>query len=221
MNEAKSRAIEVLHLIEQDYARYHGLPDIAGQKIHCLFLGLYRDTTFQWLRALEQRDDPLFAYLVVRHFYEQYKSSVPDHLMELNTRAARPWTKYHWLAKRLTLRSPISMHLVLLTFGVRAHVRHDLSSAISRAIVDFQHETGQEVDLADKKPDIIGPISTQAFYCAALDYVEGHRRDHRGWRRGVLNAYATGLKLLRVVWVPVMERWRHKAWENVIAARRS
>jgi hypothetical protein len=198
----------------------HSTADDRGTQIHCLFLGLYQKTTQHWLNALESTDAPLFAHLVIRRFFELYETGVTRKITDPRSTTAEPWRKYHWLAGKLTMRSPISTHLALLAFGVRAHVRHDLSFAISRAADDYKDITGMPVNYDRERPNIIGPISANAFFTASLDYVDLHRSQRRGWRWLVLTAYSTALRRLRWIWVGTLEGWRRRAWSDALERTR-
>lgn len=221
MNAVKARAEEVLSLVERDEAVFGALPDEPGQQVHRLFAGLYRETTARWLQALEDAESPLFTYLVVRRFYNIYQSSVPDHLASGQPHAPVPWRRYHWLAKRLTMRSPITSHLLLISLGARAHVYHDLSEAICLAAQDYRGIVGNGADFQPERVNIIGPVSAKAFFEAALDYVAWHRSRQSGWRRMVLSAYGSGLRVLRPLWLGIFEGWRRHAWNTAFNASRT
>ncbi len=206
----KGDAEAVLGQLEEIIHRFHGAPDTANVRIHCLFAGLYRETTTQWLAALEQTPAPDFAYLVMRRFYDLYDLGVLQRLDVPLEEVPRQWRKYHWLARRLTMRSPISLHLLLISLGVRAHIRHDLGIAIRQAACGHESETGRDAT----REELIGTLSQQAFFRAALDFVDWHRTRQRGWRRAVLGLYALGLRMLKPVWVTVMEAWRGAAYRD-------
>lgn len=214
MTSPDSRAQDVLPLVEETRRRFTTMPDEPGQQVHCLFVGLYRETTSRWLQALGDVENSLFPYLVVRRFYDIYDRSVPGHLTGEHTQAPMPWRRYHWLAKRLTMRSPITSHLLLISLGVRAHVYHDLSEAIGLAAQDYRDIVGHAVDFRQERPNVIGPISEKAFFVAALDYIDWHRTRQTGWRRLVLTIYAKTLRGLGPFWLRVMEEWRSHAWDT-------
>lgn len=216
MATAKAHAQEVLPLVEDAMRQFSAMPDKPGQQVHCLFAGLYRETTSRWLQPLGDVENPLFPYLVVRRFYDIYARSVPGHLTGEHTQAPMPWRRYHWLAKRLTMRSPITSHLLLISLGVRAHVYHDLSVAIGLAAQDYRDIVGHAVDFPRERPNVIGPISEKAFFVAALDYIDWHRRRQTGWRRLVLMLYAKTLRGLGPFWLRIMEGWRSHAWAAAI-----
>lgn len=203
----KAEAEAVLGQLEDIIRRFDAEPDTANARIHCLFSGLYRETTTQWLGALEKSPAPDFAYLVMRRFYDLYDLGVLTQLDAPLAEVPRQWRSYHWLARRLTMRSPISLHLLLISLGVRAHIRHDLGIAIRQAACGHDSETGRGA----AREELIGTLSQQAFFRAALDFVDGHRRRQRGWRRAILGLYALGLRALKPVWVTVMEAWRGAA----------
>lgn len=214
----EARAQNVLFMVEEAVHTFSSLPDEPGQRVHCLFAGLYRETTYQWLKALEGTEDPLFRYLVLRRFYDIYERAVPDYLTGELAHAPSPWRRYHWLAQRLTMRSPITLHLLLISFGVRAHVYHDLPEAICLAARDYQAIVGHAADFRGERPNVIGAISRKAFVSAALDYVALHYAREHGWRRFILGFYARLLRGLEPFWIHVMEGWRSHAWETAVNA---
>lgn len=216
METAKAHAQEVLPLVEEAMRQFSAMPDKPGQQVHCLFAGLYRETTKRWLHALNKAEDPLFTYLVVRRFYDVYEQGVPAHLEGGKRDAPLAWQRYHWLAKRLTMRSSITSHLLLISLGARAHTYHDLSTAVQSGAQDYRHIFGQPVDLEQERLNIIGPISAQAFFDAAQDYVVWHRTRQTGWRYVVLSVYGPILQALRPLWLSIFEGWRSHAWAAAI-----
>lgn len=216
MTSPKAAAEEMLPLLDRVKRDFDNLPDLSGAQIHCLFAGLYCQTAQYWLQTLEQSDRPDFAYLVVRDFYDIYEIAVPEFLVNAEQDPPRPWRKYHWLARRLTMRAPISAHLLLLIFGARAHIRHDLRLAIIRSAPIYRQLTGDDVQFEALKHTITGPASARAFYAAAISFVQWHRVRQTGWRRFILGVYLTVLRLLRPFWVGVMEGWRRRAWRDAM-----
>ncbi|MFN3171667.1 MAG: hypothetical protein ACE37E_13370 [Hyphomicrobiales bacterium] len=212
----RARAQEVLALVEETTACFVDMPDEPGQQVHCLFAGLYRETTKRWLQALNNAENPLFTYLVVRRFYDVYEQGVPAHLKAGRLKAPLPWRGYHWLAKRLTMRSSITMHLLLISLGARAHTYHDLSTAVQLGAQDYRDIFGHAVDLEQERLNIIGPVSAKAFFDAAQDYVSWHRTRQTGWRHAVLSVYGPILHALRPLWLNIFEGWRSHAWEIAI-----
>lgn len=211
MTEPRDRAEAVIGRIEADMQRFLEMPDEPNGRVHSLFAGLYLETTKRWIAGLSDFASPEFAYTVITHFYALYEDCV---LRELDTplsQVAPQWRLYHRLSRRLTMRSAISSHLLLISLGARAHTRHDLASAIARAAEDYA-----DPDIA-RREHLIGALSARAFREAALDYVAWHRQRQSGWRYGVLSLYARGLKVLRFIWVPVMEGWRQAAYADAVA----
>lgn len=214
VSSAKTHAEDVLARVEGALSQFTAMSDEPGKQVHCLFAGLYRETTARWLQALTDVEDPLFAYLVIRRFYDIYETSVPENLP--GGQVAVPWRRYHWLANRLTMRSPITTHLVLLSLGVRAHVYHDLAEAIGLAAQDYRSITGHTANYKRERPNVIGSLSQKAFFDAALEYIAWHRTRQSGWRRLILTLYAATLRFLRPFWVRVMEGWRTHAWDKAL-----
>lgn len=200
-------------LIEQTDV-FLAMPDTAGNRIHCLFAGLYVSTTTRWLDSLEALPEPDFICLVVHRFHELYDDYVVVRMDASIQDIPVHWRMYHRLARRLTMRSPISAHLALLALATRAHPRHDLSVAIARARADYEALHGHLPDVDQVLPGLIGRESASAFFDAAVDYVDLHRDLQRGWRWLVLSAYRGTLIALRPLWVTVLEGWRRKAWAD-------
>lgn len=219
--DPQTRADDVLTLLEQQAATFRAMPDEPGQQIHSLFAGLYRETTTRWLAALSEEENNLFGLLLVRRFYEIYQTSVPDYLNQSVKRDMPvppvPWRKYHWLGKRLTMRSPISLHLVLISLGARAHIYHDLGDAIRLALEDHEQITGTPIEPNTAYQTVAGATSEKAFQSAALDYVDWHRARQSGWRHWVLGFYAVVLRALKPIWVGELERWRRHARDEALS----
>ena len=213
--QLKKDAQAVLGKIEANIAHYDALPDERGKRIHCLFVRLYRETTIQWLAALDRCGNPDFAYRALRHFYDLYQEGVVNRWEAPIASIPRAWRTYHRLARRLTMRSPITSHLLVISLGARAHIRHDLGIAILRAAHEHHENEGVWPDI--QRGDLFGGISEQVFLQAALDYVDWHRQRQRGWRYSVLTTYATGLRALRSIWLPVMEGWRAVSLRDALA----
>lgn len=190
-------------------------PDDRNVRVHSLFAGLYLQTTANWLRELEDNAAPGFAHAVIPHFYALYDEGVLQHLDSPLAEVPRQWRAYHRLARRLTMRSPISAHLLLISLGARAHIRHDLGLAIAQVLREVA-QGRDDIGLIDRE-QFVGSLSQRAFLKAALDYVDWHRQRQTGWRYGVLGAYARGLIVLRRIWVPVMEGWRRAAFDDARA----
>ena len=176
--------------------------------IHQLFSELYLCTTRRWLAGLACRDDSEYAYRVMCHFLQFYRDEVMDRLDHPPDRIVRHWRPYHRLARRLSIRSPISSHLLLISLGVRAHGHGDLGRAMCRTAEDMGLVEPSGPGLRVSHLKIFGQISDQAFYRAAHDYVALHHARQRGWRRGVLSSCRVGLFGLKPVWLPVFQTWR-------------
>lgn len=212
MTPQRRRAEAILGKIEADTRGFLERDDTPNARIHSLFAGLYIQTTKNWLAELTESEAPDFAYAVIPHFYALYDEGVLRHLDTPLADVPRQWRAYHRLARRLTMASPISAHLLLISLGARAHIRHDLPIAIARVLDDVAqgHVTIRVID----REQFVGSLSQRAFLQAALDYVDWHRQRQTGWRYGILGAYARGLIVLRRIWVPVMEGWRRAAFDD-------
>lgn len=79
--------------------------------IHYLFAELYLCTTRRWLARLSQRNDSEYAYRVICRFLELYKDQVLDRLDQPLSSIDPHWRNYHRMARRQTIKSPISAHL--------------------------------------------------------------------------------------------------------------
>ena len=170
--------------------------------VHVLFAELYLCDTVSWLAHLKQTPRAEHAYRVIARFHELYREHVLDRVDRPLHEIAPHWRAYHRLARRLTIRSPISAHLLLLCLGARAHVRFDLGRAI--------RETG----VADDMDALFGQVSDVAFVQATCAFVELHRARQAGWRRLVLVLYGRGLVLLKPVWLSELQRWRRASYRD-------
>lgn len=189
--------------------------------IHYLFAAVYQCTTRRWLARLSKRNDSGYAYRVICRFFEIYKDQVFERL-DTPLRSIEPhWQRYHRKARRQTILSPISAHLILISVGVRAHVYGDLGRAMHWA----EQGLGHQIELETKEPaardNIFGAISDKAFYDAALDYVALQHARHAGWRRFVLRLDRLGLQVLKPIWIPVLQRWRRTGYAAAVARAHS
>ncbi|MEQ9676218.1 MAG: DUF5995 family protein [Roseovarius indicus] len=212
MTAERCGAEAILGRIEADMQRFLDMEDDRNGRVHSLFAGLYVQTTRHWLAELAESEAPEFAYAVIPRFYALYEEGVLRHLETPVRQVPRQWRMYHRLARRLTMRSPISVHLALISLGARAHIRHDLGIAIAQVL----REVGAgrlTIPVVDRE-QFVGSLSARAFLKAALDYVDWHRQRQSGWRWGVLGGYGRGLIVLRRIWVPVMEGWRRRAYDD-------
>lgn len=186
--------------------------------IHQLFAELYLCTTRHWLARLADREDSEYAYRVICHFLQFYKDHVLDRIDHPLDTIAPHWRNYHRMARRQTIRSPISAHLILISVGARAHTHGDLGHAMSLAEKDIAHRCGSGSASLAERQKIFGGIADDAFYHAALDYVALHHARQAGWRRIVLKLYRVGLYTLRPVWLSVFQWWRRTGYGKVVAA---
>ncbi|WP_323768810.1 MULTISPECIES: hypothetical protein [Roseobacteraceae] len=186
--------------------------------IHHLFAELYLSTTRCWLARLSRRDDSEYAYRVICHFLQLYRDQVLERMDHPLENIAAHWHRYHQMARRQTIQSPISAHLVLISVGARAHTHGDLGRAMCMAEEDLGHPREACSALQADRKKIFGQISDEAFYHAALDYVTLHRARQTGWRSWILGLYRMGLFVLKPVWLPVFQRWRRTGYAEAVAA---
>lgn len=201
--------------------RFGALPDRPGQRVHLLFARLYQHTEDAWLRALDSAGAPEFPYMVIRHFAGLYIACVPEMIDAPLARIPPHWRRFHWLARRLTMRSPISMHLLLLSLGARAHTRHDLRTAFMLAAQEHRARFGHYPDFDVMGDFILRALGRKAFVEATEGYIAAHHREQRGWRRLVLRLYLWIVRALRPVWLGVFQSWRRKAWNEAMADLRT
>ncbi len=191
--------------------RFQALAVSETDHIQVLFAELYLLSTRNWLSRLAGRQDSAFAYRVIPIFYERYRAHVLDHLGEPIEAIAPHWRPYHTLARRLTIGSPISAHLLLISLGVRAHVHLDLGLTI--------HEVEQELDLPQAEWSatrlrLFNQLSEEAFSAAAQEYVESHCARQTRWRRFVLRLFRFGLIYLRPIWLRTLQSWRIQGYKK-------
>jgi hypothetical protein len=167
--------------------------------IHVLFAELYLCETLSWLDQLERSPQPEHAYRTIPGFFALYREHVLDRLHRPLHEIAPHWRAYHRLARRLTIRSPISLHLLLISLGAWAHTRFDLGRAICEAVL---HD-GRAAD-----ETMFGSLSDDAFLQATCNYIERHQGRQKGWRRLMLRLYGKGLLVTKPIWLPEFQRWR-------------
>lgn len=173
--------------------------------IHVLFAELYLCETLSWLEQLERSPQPEHAYSTIPRFFALYREHVLDRLHRPLDEVEPHWRAYHRLARRLTIRSPISSHLLLISLGAWAHTRFDLGRAICEA-VSFDRRAVNET--------MFGSLSDRAFLKATCNYVGLHRGRQRGWRRLMLGLYGKGLLLTKPIWLAEFQRWRTASYRE-------
>lgn len=212
----KAEAVAVRTRLEALVQRYEASPDLAGQRIQVLFAEMYLFTSRNWLDRLAILPDATFAYLVIPRFFALFEQYVVDVLERPGIDPPIHWSRYHWLARQLTMRSPITLHLLLLSLGVRAHVRYDLGVALHSARSAYLELFQTELPVGTGLDQVLGELAENAFISAALSYVEAHRARQTGWRFLILTIYAAGLRGSRVIWIPVLQNWRRLALRDSI-----
>ena len=188
-----------------------------GIGVECLFAGLFASTLRRLVTAFDRLDDPAFAYLTVLRFFDLYEDYVARPASGERGTTAAQWRRYAVWVRRLDMASPIGAHLWLISLGARAHTRHDLAEAVCLAAHDYRRAHGRGPDLAAARPVLLGPHTSQAFLEAALEYIDLHRRQRRGWRRLVLGLYASCILVTRPLWLGVFQSWRRSAWRDATA----
>lgn len=209
---AKATALQAEQQIQLSKSNFDAMPDTRGAQVHTLFASLYCSTTHRWLQQLQVADNPEFAHLVIVRFFKLYEDGVLTLVGADPQQVPKQWRKYHWLARRLTMTSPISLHLLLISLGARAHVRYDLGIAAAEAAEDYRALFGREADFERLSPEIIGAATADSFALAALDYIDMHHAAQTGWRRLVLSLYRGGLRVSRPLWLWVFQNWRRAAY---------
>jgi hypothetical protein len=179
-----------------------------------LFAGLFVSTYRRLVLYLDTRGEADFAYLTVLRFFDLYQDYVAGPAMGGADAASPQWRRYGALVRRLDMTSPISAHLWLISLGARAHTRHDLAEAAWLAAGDYRRLHGRDPDLAAARPMLLGRATSDAFFAAALEFIDMHRSQRRGWRRWVLTLYAFGIRLSRPLWLGVFQAWRRAAWRD-------
>lgn len=185
--------------------------------IHHLFAELYLCTTRCWLARLSPRNDSEYAYRVICHFLDLYKIHVLDQLDQPLSNIEAYWRRYHKMARRQTIRSPISAHLVLISVGARAHTHGDLGRAMNLAEQDLGHRTEVDTKEPAERMKIFGSISNKAFFDAALENVAIQHARQTGWRRLILKLCRIGLHVLKPIWIPVFQYWRRTGYAEAAA----
>jgi hypothetical protein len=201
--------------VEQDLVvlvdSLRALPLSGSNHIHVLFAELYLLSTRNWLSRLAGEQGSEFAYRVIPIFFDHYRVHVLDQLDQPLESIAPHWRNYHRLARRLTIGSPISTHLLLISLGVRAHVHLDFGITI--------HQVEAELALPQKEwasahLSLFNRLSEEAFIAAALQYVEGHCARQTSWRRSILRLFRFGLVTLRPIWLRTLQQWRMRGYER-------
>lgn len=181
------------------------------QHIHSLFSELYLCTTEHWLRLLAGGTHSQSSYQTIAVFYGLYKQRVVDRLDAPLQDIEPHWRLYHRLARRLTIRSPITLHLMLVSLGVRAHTLYDLGEAL----LDTERRGGfASVRDLSMHRRFFEETSNAAFLAASAEFIDRHLSRQTGWRRWVLSVYRIGLFKLRPVWLGTLQHWRRSGYKR-------
>lgn len=213
----KARAEGVERELRQIAEGFRAMDTAHPHHIHHLFADLYLCTTRRWLARLSQSDDSEYAYRVIVRFLEFYVDQVPRRLDHPLSEIEAHWRSYHKRARRQTIRSPISAHLILISSGVRAHIQGDLGRAMCIVEEEIGHHATSKAHAAAEQEKMLGEDSDTMFYDAALDHVAAQTARHTGWRRMILNLYRVGLYVLKPIWIPVFQHWRSTGYTEAAA----
>ena len=194
----RSEAEQVRAELENAMARFAAPCSGNGTQIHGLFAELYLCITETWLDYLKRELRPELAYCVIPPFFALYREHVLGQLDQPLAEIATHWRPYHRLSRRLTMRSPIASHLLLISLGAWAHVRVDLGQAIYDSEIGPTHEMNA----------MFGELSEVAFLQATSCYIDRHLARQSGWRRLELRLYRSCLLLLKPIWLRQFQRWR-------------
>jgi len=207
-NEAPARlrmqAEQVRVELETIVSRFAALGSGHSDHIHALFAELYLCETISWLDHLKRDLRPELAYRVIPRFFALYREHVLDRLDRPLAEITPHWRAYHRLSRRLTMLSPISSHLLLISLGAWAHTRFDLGRAICNS----------EMDQCREMDAVFGDLSDAAFLQATCCYIDRHLARQRGYRRLLLSLYRSGLMLLKPIWLSQFQRWRKASYRD-------
>ena len=199
--EAHQAALAVRDSLETLTREWQSLPPDHPDHIHALFSELYLCSTRNWLARLATEEDTEFAYRVMAEFFSRYHANV-----HAAPGAAMPhWRPYRWLARRIGIRAPSSLHLLLISLGVRAHVRFDMGR--SMRAVEAAMGIGEAANAA-RRARLFDTLSNDVFLAASREFIELHMARQRGWRRFTLSLYRAGLHGLAPIWLATFQRWR-------------
>lgn len=210
----RSEALQIPKLIQNHFEEYKAMPDSPDKRIHSLFAEFYFCVTEAWLNYLQQAPYPEFSYRVIVHFYALYEAVVTHVRDNTASLSFNHWSSYLKLARRQTLRTPISGHLILVSLSVRAHTRYDLAYAIRSAKEDFAGwgYTKQDIDFGMRT--VLDRTTNDAFFAAALKFISLHRERQYGWRRLVLGLFGLSVRTFRPILFIVFQSWRRAAGKD-------
>lgn len=209
---ARDRAYRVLDAIQAI-----GWPKDGDQsrRVHLPFARVYYQATRHWLHHLDSHPDAWLGYTVIDHFFNRYVANVTG----LEQRRPSPrWQPYFAVA--FAWERSQSHHLVwpLLWAGFWAHTRWDLTEAIVLAHRDHVARYGRPPCQNRFRRMMLEGQTDTLFFRAALDYLAAERLHPAGPQSTPSADMATRWACrLSSLWVPMVQRWRGKAWRDACA----
>lgn len=187
-------------------------PDELDLRIHSLFARLYLYDTRHWFStpALDQNSD--FLKLFVARFMDGYFEQVIGVVQKRDCVPNDNWNLYFNLTARLTMRSNIFSHLVVVITAFRTQICCDIPKALDRATKDYQQLFGRPVEIAENRALFFAPANQMVFQNAILEFIEFHQTHQSLFRRTVLSFFAKLLKMTNKIWWPVLNGWRKSSW---------
>ena len=182
-----------------------------GNGIDVLSAEIYVCTTRNWLMRLERRSDSTYAYHVICNFLELFHDIVVGGVVDQSGHVPvhRDW--YRRLSARLTTKSSILAQLTLVFLGARAHTPHDLGLAMVKA---DQHSLVTRHAPVTHTPAIFGPMSSEAFLLASLDFVQLQRTRTSGRNSAYLWIIQCGLVATKPALLLMFQSWRRSGYHN-------
>lgn len=206
---ARERAHNVLSRIGNPQNRQRTLEDSDCH--HQLFANLYYHTTHRWLEHLAGQTDPILAYLVIERFYDLYDLYVRQVIEEKRTDTAPQWKPYFKVAARIKKHPSRIARAQLAFLGARAHTRYDLAEAIMGAWQAYVDTFDHYPDLTQFRELMLSDETSPVFFSAAIDFASPFETSSQNLGANPLRPAAS---VLRHLWLPAFQFWRHAAWKD-------
>ncbi|MEP2990445.1 MAG: hypothetical protein ABJN65_04440 [Parasphingorhabdus sp.] len=187
--------------------------DEPGLRIHCLFARLYLYDTKHWFNTPVLDEDSEFLKLFVARFMQGYFKQVIEVAKTGEGCGNGSWASYFKRTDKLTMRSNIFSHLVVVVLAFHTQICCDISKALYLSAKDHQALFGRPVELTRNRDLFFHPANRAVFQGALLEFISFHRIHQSVFRRLTLSFFVKILGMTRGIWWPVLNGWRRKSWE--------
>ena len=187
-------------------------PDEPDLRVHCLFARLYHYDTKYWLEKLDQDEDAEFLKLFIARFMDAYFKQVIDVLKQQEGTEIGNWDVYFRRTEKLTMRSNIFSHLLIVVTAFNTHITRDIPEILDQTSKDYENLFGRPIDLERNRILFFDLANRDVFLNALLEFIAFHRTHQSVFRRKTLGFFVKLLGRTSKIWWPVLNGWRASSW---------